>query len=542
MKIRYITFFLLLFALLMECSEEVDRFPDLSMRIPYFMERLYSNRWQVRYCLLYDLPGRNAETKRALEILINDENIRVAEQAHRGYLGFIEIDKTLFRPELYFRSIMSDRFLVGGIPKEDQFDAFVDNCVLGLCSAKLDDRTLSENLAIVGIMGKPSDVEAVYPYLQSPDDGIAYSAAVAVIRLGDREKGIETLRRLAGWDPSKEPRYMFHALYALKEIQGREPGLQDPELEKIVLNAVASIDSSRGIRPDKLYSFLLPAADFTSKNIWNEGEPLNKAEESGQFPDLAKSIPCLVERLRSNRWQVRYGLLHDLTGRDVETKRALETLMRDENKSVANQATVRYLYGFVDIDKSLFKPAIFFYGKPDDEFSALGLLSEGRQDALVEKCLGRLKSAKLDDPGIYGTLTVVGILGNRSEAKALYPFLESSNEFVASIAAQAVVRIGDREKGIEAFKRLAMDPSKKHFSSTGALYALQELQDPELEGIVNKILASIDQRAGLYPEWINTFLLFAAEVTGEDVWNATESQIDPYGGGDKENTVSGEDR
>lgn len=253
-----------------------------------------------------------------------------------------------------------------------------------------------------------------------------------------------------------------------------------------------------------------------------------------QFPDLSRRVPYLMERLHSNRWEVRYCLRAYLKGRDIETKRVLETLIRDEDKRVANQALVVHLYDFIDIDKSLFKPEIFFYGKPDEEFSELGLLIEERQDALVDKCIDRLKSAKLDDPGIYRELTVVGILGKPSESEALYPFLDSANEFVASIAAQAVVRIGDRKKGMEAFRRIACDLSKSPLYSTTALYALKEVQDPELETMVNDILALIDHSKEIRPEWLNPFLLFAADVTSKDVWNAKEPQIDPYEGGEQD--------
>ncbi len=243
MRSKYIVLFLLPIALLIACSDEVDKspelskemeqFPGLSIRIPYFMERLHSNRWQVRSCLLDDLKGRDAETKRVFEIYINDENKRVAEKAHMAYLGFIDIDKTLFRPELYFRSIVGGRCFDGGIPDEDQYDAYVDNCVRSLNSAKLEDHSIDRTLTLVGIIGKPGDAGTLYRFLQSPDDNIAYNAAIAVIRFGDRERGIETLRRLARWDPTEDIPYMYYALIALKE-------LQDPELETIVMEALAS--------------------------------------------------------------------------------------------------------------------------------------------------------------------------------------------------------------------------------------------------------------------------------------------------------------
>ncbi|UCE65071.1 MAG: hypothetical protein JSU85_09320 [Candidatus Zixiibacteriota bacterium] len=545
MKFKYTSAILLLFALLISCSEEMDKspelskeedqFPDLSMRIPYFMERLHSNRWQVRYYLLlgydarhhYALTGRDAETKRVFEMLIRDENKEVASQALRRYISsFVDIDKTLFKPELYFYGIVGYDFLGPGPVNEEDYDAFVDSKIRSLKAAKLDDYSVYRTLTIVGIMGKPDDAAAVYRFLQSPYDDIAYTAAIAVIRLGDRTKGLETLRRLASWDSSKEPPYMLQALYALEE-------LQDRELEAIVLDGVASIDSSEGIPPNIHNSFLLLAANVTNKDVWNVDGPRNRVEAVGRFPDLPKKIPYFMERLYSNRWKVRYGLLHDLTRRDIETKRILETLMRDEKKNVANQATVRYLHNFVDIDKSLFKPELYFISRPGDEFPEPDLLNEERHDALVEYCLRRLDTAQLDDPSMYRNLTVVGILGKPGDAEALYPFLESTNSYVAIGATKAVVRLGERKKGMEAFRRRVWDLSKNPFYSSEALYALKEMQDPDLEGIVNKILGSIDQIEGLGPEWLNSFLLFAADVTDKDVWNVEEPQNKPDAGGDK---------
>jgi hypothetical protein len=469
---------------------------------------------------LYDLKGRDAETKRVYEMLINDENKRITEKAYMAYVSFLDFDWTTFNPELYPWIINGGPHMKPDLQSKEQRDVFIDNCLRSLNAAKLDDHSTDRNLAWVGIMGKPGDVEAVYRFLQSPYDNIAYTAAIAAIRLGDRMKGLETLRRLASWDSSKDPEYspyMYSALVALKE-------LQDPGLETVVLDGVASIDSGEG-NPIQVSTYLLLAAEVTDKDIWNVKESLNKAEEMGQYPDLSKKIPYLMERLYSDRWKARYCLVGDLTGRDAETKHVLEKLIRDENNHVAFHALVPYLNAFVDIEKSLFKPELYFISRTGDEFPEPDLLNEKRHDALVEYCLRRLKSAKLDDPGIYRFLTVVGILGKPADAEALYPFLESTNSYVASGATKAVIRLGDRKKGMEAFRRFAWDPSRSPFYSTRALYVLKEMQDPELEAIVNKILASIDRIDGLGPEWLNSFLLFAADVTDQDVWNIDESRF-----------------
>jgi len=255
-----------------------------------------------------------------------------------------------------------------------------------------------------------------------------------------------------------------------------------------------------------------------------------RAELKGNFPGLSERVPHFMERLQSNRWQVRYGLLHDLTGRDVETKHVLEMLIRDENKSVANQALMRYLRAFVDIDKTLFKPELYFGGivgcppEPD-------LLKEERYDALVDIYLRGLKAAKLGDPGMHYNLTIVGIMGKPGDAETLYPFLKSANDYIVLGAAKAVIRLGDKKKGMEALRSITIKEPSKHLSYiTQSLYALKEMRHPELETIVNDVLSSINQSEGIQPNWLNEFFLLAADVTSKDVWNVEEPSKKPDAG------------
>lgn len=254
-----------------------------------------------------------------------------------------------------------------------------------------------------------------------------------------------------------------------------------------------------------------------------------------QFPRLSEQIPQFEERLTSSHWQVRYGLLGELEQNNTETKRALEWLVRDANQQVANQALVRYVKGFVYVDKSLFKPTLYLPHRWKRQ-------SQERCPAarvLVEYCLGRKLSAKkrrivhqcidaritplnpdtLNDPKSHNSLTIVGILGRREDAPALYPYLKSQNDYVLLGAAKALIRLGDREKGVEGLMRLIdQDPKEHLYYMTAALQVLREMKHPQLKPAVQQALAIFKRTPGVQPNWYSGFVRLAAEVVGDEVW------------------------
>lgn len=257
-----------------------------------------------------------------------------------------------------------------------------------------------------------------------------------------------------------------------------------------------------------------------------------KSEET--FAALEYRVPFLKERLHSKRWQIRYGLLSQLGGRDGETKRALELLVKDENTAVANQALVRYLHRFVNVDKTLFNIHVYAKGA-----YPLGVLpKENLRRTIVDYCLGRTEIAskygeidmdhggvipvldvlKRDEPRMYQSLTIVGILGDIDDARALYPFLESANDYVAWGAAKALIRLGDKSKSIDAVRRLAeKDVSQNLYYVTEALYLLREIDDTEFQETVLRILSRVQQEDDIPPNWLTKFLLLASDVK-KDVW------------------------
>jgi len=248
--------------------------------------------------------------------------------------------------------------------------------------------------------------------------------------------------------------------------------------------------------------------------------PAAMAEEQ-DFPHLSARVPYFGERLKSTRWQVRYCLLGELDGRDAETKRALELLSRDGNESVANQALVRYESNFVRIEKSLFRPEVYFRG-----IQILGCEPASGVD-LVDRCLASLrppaKAPERHSPTMVRAITVVGILGARAHSAQLERFLDSENDYVALHAAMALIRLGDTEKGAGALVRLAKrDPAKHLPYITQALQFLKEIEHPEFKPALLHVLGAVDRTEGIQPSWLSHFFLLAAEIDGS-VWTPKEA-------------------
>lgn len=244
--------------------------------------------------------------------------------------------------------------------------------------------------------------------------------------------------------------------------------------------------------------------------------------------------PFLEQRLHSARWEVRYYLACQLDGRDGNSKRAFETLIRDKHQGVANQALVGYLNSFVAVDRALFDPRVYVPGR----FPVTDLPEAEPNRALVDYCLGRREIApkggfrgddmqptlrvldpeKSDDPTMHESLTIVGMLGQPEDAPVLYPFLESTNDYVVVGAAKALLRLGDKVKALDALVRLTEGEPKKHlYYVTEALYALREVEHPKYRHMVLRVLAAIDKTEDIQPNWLNGFLLLASDVT-EDAW------------------------
>ncbi len=273
------------------------------------------------------------------------------------------------------------------------------------------------------------------------------------------------------------------------------------------------------------------------------------AAEPPVAPAPPAEAPDFAQRLHSGRWEVRYGLLGELTGRDAGARQALERLVRDPNPRVANQALVRLLDQFVRVDRSLFDVGVYLgpggAGEPLEDLSprelvAYCLREPGRGPVLgAMKRLTRVVSlrgagarpladdlAPMENPRTDLALTIIGLVGEPGDAAALRPSLDAENDYVALTAAKAAIRLGDEPAGVATLLRLARQEPGEHLHYvTEALYALRELRHPDLQALVRSMLARVDaanqsRPGGVQLNWLNSFLRLAADVLGEQVWDA----------------------
>jgi hypothetical protein len=255
-------------------------------------------------------------------------------------------------------------------------------------------------------------------------------------------------------------------------------------------------------------------------------------ELRGRAEDGRTSIAFLDQRLASNRWQVRYGLQGELNGRDSRTKGLLEILARDSNPRVANQALRRYMLQFTEVDRSVFDPQVFVGGKSPVPTI---LKRDHARAVLLAYCLGQVKieepsgfrcsiggdlptlvAADSADANVADTIAVVGMLGGPKDAAALHPFAASENDYVALTAAQALFRLGDEDKSRETLERLIAREVTKHLHYiTEALHVLKEIDRRAFEASVPPVLARARSKEGIQPNWLNGFLLLAAEVQAD---------------------------
>jgi hypothetical protein len=263
------------------------------------------------------------------------------------------------------------------------------------------------------------------------------------------------------------------------------------------------------------------------------------------FPELSKRVPFLMQRLYSTRWEVRYSLIGDLDAQDGETKAALEVLVRDTHPHVANQALVAYLNGYVQVDKSLFDARHYV----PELFPAKDMPRHRQSRDLVDYCLGRIRIErkgtfddpvlgvldvrKLDDAEMGHPLTIVGLLGRPEDAAALRPFLKSGNDYVVLGAAKALLRLGDKAEAVEALSALtAKDPKEHLYYITEALLVLKEIGYPEYKATVLRVLSVVDSRDDIQLNWLDSFLMLAAEVDG-DILRRKQPTAPPGPGGDR---------
>ncbi len=243
------------------------------------------------------------------------------------------------------------------------------------------------------------------------------------------------------------------------------------------------------------------------------------------FPELSRRVPLFEPQLTSRHWEVRYSLLGELDGQDDETRRALEVLMKDPNDRVANQAQVRWLYEFIEVDRSLFRPEVYLQWPrgtpkiPKDQWRQAMLdhvLGRSIQEDLCGTCTSpglavldesvmshRVGKSPLDqvvgapdtqvvlrdDADMANPVEVVGMLGAAEDAEVIKPFGESTNPYLAWKTAVALVRLGDRKSADAILMRIATgkrDDGNLYYVIE-ALDTMRRLKHPAFEETVVKV-------------------------------------------------------
>jgi hypothetical protein len=253
---------------------------------------------------------------------------------------------------------------------------------------------------------------------------------------------------------------------------------------------------------------------------------LAQAVAGAGFETLTKRVDRLEERLASSHARVRYALALELRGRDVETRRALETLIADKDVEVANQAQVIWLGSFAEVDRKVFRPEVYL----PHRFSLDGLTPQQARATTLAYVLGRkddecfhgndaepglavLDPSKKDDPEMARPVELVGLLGSAEDVSAVAPFSASANDYVALAAAKAMLRLGDRDKAAAALAQLAgRDPKEHLYYVTEALRVMQEMKHPAFKDHVLKVWEAVKSDQTIQANWWSDFALLAAEV------------------------------
>lgn len=143
-------------------------------------------------------------------------------------------------------------------------------------------------------------------------------------------------------------------------------------------------------------------------------------------------VSFLKERFSSDSWQVRYGLLDDLSHRTAQDKELLLQLIYDKNASVATQALSRYLNDFALVDSERVRPKL----------SGLIPLGKGEGDSdllSIQFYISKLDATNINNPRNDLGIRHIGLVGKRADEGNLLPFQKSDNPYVLYETAKALI-------------------------------------------------------------------------------------------------------
>lgn len=185
-------------------------------------------------------------------------------------------------------------------------------------------------------------------------------------------------------------------------------------------------------------------------------QPDPRSDVSERVPGVIESIEFFEQRLNSPIWQIRYCLLGDLDRGTQEEKAILEKLISDESRNVRNQALVRYIRNYVEIDRKLVEERLEdFYAWPP----RAGIHRQTQEMRSVEFHKQYLQTSSF--PRLSESIELVGILGTTDDVDSILAIREQSNPHILNLIANALYRLGDKESAILVFEKvLSLEPDQ----------------------------------------------------------------------------------
>ncbi len=226
------------------------------------------------------------------------------------------------------------------------------------------------------------------------------------------------------------------------------------------------------------------------------------------FPLLSFSaVPCsldkLIELSDSKHWELRYSLLAELDEHSDEHKKLLVKLIHDTNNSVANQALVRYIANFLNIDRNLVTSKI-------EKLNPLpvGALMSSIPDLKSSHFYKTALTKDISDANNAKWISMIGITGKTPDIAIITPYLKSKNPYILSEAAKALHRLGAKNEALKAFRSILNLPFEENFPyQTSTLFLMHEIDSNEALALYKNLHARFKLKTGIQPNWVSAHLL-----------------------------------
>lgn len=218
--------------------------------------------------------------------------------------------------------------------------------------------------------------------------------------------------------------------------------------------------------------------------------------------DAETCVPHLKQRINAEDWRVRYVLPNEFLNHCRRAPRMhLETLIRDVDSRVSNQALVVYLINYVNVDIGLVRERF----KNLNAGQPTGITISGPQDVKsVAYQASWLDRKNIDEPRNGPRLEYIGLLGKRDDRGILLPFAKANNPYVLINVAKALIRIGEIESGMAALDRiLQLDVATALHYQTQAVYVIDELDHERAKQRYDTLSREVRKNKTIQPGWIS---------------------------------------